>query len=100
MILGNVAQKGGFRYPGLLTGLAALGYALARIAMEFFREPDPQIEQLPYGLTMGMVLSAPMAVIGIALMLHSARAKRQLQASRRGQTRIEADSADPARPPC
>ena len=100
MILGIVAQKGGFRYPGLLTGLAALGYALARIAMEFFREPDPQIEQLPYGLTMGMVLSAPMAVIGIALMLHSARAKRQLQASRRGQTRIEADSADPARPPC
>src|ERR1700737_138107 len=57
MILGIVAQKGGFRYPGLLTGLAALGYALARIAMEFFREPDPQIEQPPYGLTRGWVSS-------------------------------------------
>ena len=99
MILGIVAQKGGLRRPGLLTGLAALGYALARIAMEFFREPDPQIEQLPYGLTMGMILSAPMAVIGIALMLHSARAKRQLQARQRRQMLVEADSADPALPP-
>ena len=96
VILGIVAQKGGFRRPGLLTGLMALGYALVRIALEFFREPDPQIEQLPYGLTMGMILSAPMAVGGIALMLHSSRAKRQLQASRRGQMPVAGESADPA----
>jgi phosphatidylglycerol:prolipoprotein diacylglycerol transferase len=97
VVLGIVAQKGGFRRPGLLTGLAALGYALVRIALEFFREPDPQIEQLPYGLTMGMILSAPMAVIGIVLMLHSARARRELQASRRGQIPTGADSADTAK---
>jgi phosphatidylglycerol:prolipoprotein diacylglycerol transferase len=97
VVLGIVAQKGGFRRPGLLTGLMALGYALIRIALEFFREPDPQIEQLPYGLTMGMILSAPMALGGIALMLHSARARRELQASRRGQMPIAGDSADPAK---
>jgi phosphatidylglycerol:prolipoprotein diacylglycerol transferase len=96
ILLGVVAQKGGFKRPGLLTGLAALGYALARIAMEFFREPDPQIEQLPYGLTMGMVLSAPMALIGIALMLYSARTKRA--PTRRGEMHAE-DPGDPALPP-
>jgi phosphatidylglycerol---prolipoprotein diacylglyceryl transferase len=71
VVLGIVVQKGGFRYPGLLTGLATLGYALARIAMEFFREPDPEIEQLAHRITMGMVLSAPMLVIGLALVIRS-----------------------------
>jgi phosphatidylglycerol---prolipoprotein diacylglyceryl transferase len=77
VVLGIVAQRGGFKRPGLLTGLATLGYALARIAMEFFREPDPEIEQLAHGLTMGMVLSLPMVAIGIALLLYSAWPARQ-----------------------
>jgi len=72
VVLGIVAQKGGFRRPGLLTGLAMLGYALSRTAMEFFREPDPEIEQLAYGFTMGMILSAPMVVIGTALIVRTA----------------------------
>ena len=70
-MLGLVAQKGGFRRPGLLTGLLSMGYALARIGIEFFREPDPDIEQLAHGITMGMVLSAPMLVIGLALVIRS-----------------------------
>ena len=70
-MLGIVVQKGGLRFPGLLTGLATLGYALARIAMEFFREPDPEIEQLAHGITMGMMLSVPMLVIGLALVIRS-----------------------------
>ena len=37
------AAASGFRRPGLLTGLFALGYALGRIACEFFREPDAQL---------------------------------------------------------
>jgi phosphatidylglycerol:prolipoprotein diacylglycerol transferase len=82
VILGIAAQKGGFRRPGLLTGLAALGYALARIAMEFFREPDPEIEQLAHGLTMGMVLSIPMIAIGAALLIYSALVKRRLKPDR------------------
>jgi phosphatidylglycerol:prolipoprotein diacylglycerol transferase len=39
--------------------------------MEFFREPDPEVEQLAHGITMGMLLSAPMLVIGLALVIRS-----------------------------
>jgi len=80
LVLGIVAQRGGFKRPGLLTGLATLGYALARIAMEFYREPDPQLEQLGGDLTMGMALSAPMVVIGIALVIYSVWAGRRVGA--------------------
>ena len=80
LVLGIVAQRGGFKRPGLLTGLATLGYALARIATEFYREPDPQLEQLGDVLTMGMALSAPMVVIGIALVIYSVWAGRRVGA--------------------
>jgi phosphatidylglycerol---prolipoprotein diacylglyceryl transferase len=79
LVLGLLARNGAFKRPGLLTGLSAVGYALARIAMEFFREPDSQIEQLAHGLTMGMVLSAPMLAIGIALVIYSAWMVRRLK---------------------
>jgi len=52
-------------------GACILGYGLARIAMEFFREPDPELEQLGHGLTMGMVLSTPMVLGGLALVIYS-----------------------------
>jgi phosphatidylglycerol:prolipoprotein diacylglycerol transferase len=39
--------------------------------MEFFREPDPEIEQLAHGITMGMMLSAPMLVIGLVFVIRS-----------------------------
>jgi phosphatidylglycerol---prolipoprotein diacylglyceryl transferase len=81
VVLGIVAQKGGFKRPGLLTGLATLGYALARIATEFYREPDPQLEQLGGGLTMGMALSTPMLAIGIALVIYSLWAGRRSSAT-------------------
>jgi phosphatidylglycerol---prolipoprotein diacylglyceryl transferase len=71
LVLGVIAQGGGLRRPGLLTGSFAIGYALARIAMEFFREPDPDLEQLAHGLTMGMVLSVPMIVVGVVLIIRS-----------------------------
>ena len=77
LVLGCFARNGAFKRPGLQTGLFTLGYALARIAMEFFREPDSEIEQLAHGLTMGMVLSAPMLAIGIALVIRSAWMPRQ-----------------------
>jgi phosphatidylglycerol:prolipoprotein diacylglycerol transferase len=51
--------------------LFGLGYAAARTFSEFFRDPDPRLEDLGNGLTMGMLLSAPMALIGIALLVAS-----------------------------
>src|SRR3546814_4295570 len=44
------------RHPGLLTGMFLCGYGLARIAVEFFREPDPQLGFLFAGVTMGQLL--------------------------------------------
>lgn len=53
--------------PGLAAGIFAAGYGVARTVAELFRMPDPQIGFLWGGLTMGMVLSFPMIVVGGAL---------------------------------
>jgi len=51
-------------------GLFLVCYALARIAVEFVREPDAQIGYLAFGwFTMGQLLSLPMLLGGLALML-------------------------------
>jgi len=47
---------------------------LARVR-EFFREPDPQLGFLWGGATMGQLLSAPMVLLGIAVMLYAYRRK-------------------------
>ena len=61
--------------PGLVSGLFVCGYAASRIFVEFFREPDPQLGYLFGGwLTMGMVLSVPMFLIGIWAILRARRA--------------------------
>ena len=67
------SQRFGFRRPGLLAGVFGIGYGLARIVSEFFRDPDPDSERLAYGLTMGMLLSLPMVLAGLALLLNALR---------------------------
>ncbi len=68
--------RGGFKRPGLLTGVFFAGYGLARFVVEFVRQPDAQFVSLPenplglalhfggYGLTMGQILSLPMILLG------------------------------------
>ena len=52
--------------PGFVGGAFICGYGLARIFVEFFREPDPQLGYLLGGwLTMGMLLSLPMLALGL-----------------------------------
>jgi len=58
---------------GMITGLFLLFYGLARISLENVREPDRDMPHFPLGLTMGMMLSAPMVVAGIALILYARR---------------------------
>lgn len=59
---------------GRLTGLFLLGYSFFRIAVEFVREPDNHIGYLYADwLTMGQVLSLPMAIVGLSLVALSAR---------------------------
>jgi phosphatidylglycerol:prolipoprotein diacylglycerol transferase len=64
-------RLGALRRPGLIIGIFALGYGVARSASEFFREPDAQLGFLWGGLTMGMLLSIPMMLAGIALIVNA-----------------------------
>lgn len=58
--------------PGFIAGAFVAGYGMSRIIVEFFREPDAQIGYLVGGwLTMGMVLSIPMVLIGLWAMLRA-----------------------------
>ena len=54
----------GRRRPGLLTGVFCAGYGTARIAGEFFREPDAHLGYLWGPITMGMLLSVPLLAFG------------------------------------
>ena len=54
------------RAPGLVAGVFVAGYGLSRIIVEFYREPDAHIGYLAGNwLTMGMVLSLPMVLVGL-----------------------------------
>jgi len=75
VILAATARGGALRRPGLIAGGFGVLYGLARIASEFFRDPDPVLEDLGHGLTMGMALSAPMVVIGLGLIAWSLRVR-------------------------
>jgi len=62
------------RRPGLVAGLFGIGYGLSRIAVEFVRLPDAQLGYLFGGwLTMGMLLSLPLVLAGIALVVYAGR---------------------------
>jgi phosphatidylglycerol---prolipoprotein diacylglyceryl transferase len=54
---------------GVLTGIFLIGYAVARIIGEFFREPDDFLGFLAFGATMGQLLSIPMLLAGLWLAL-------------------------------
>jgi phosphatidylglycerol---prolipoprotein diacylglyceryl transferase len=73
--LALLMRAGALQRPGMITGAFCLGYGIARIACEFFREPDPQLGFLWGGLTMGMLLSLPLILAGIALIVVARRAK-------------------------
>ena len=49
---------------GVVMGLFVLGYGLIRVALENVREPDSYMPHFPLGLTMGLLLSAPLILIG------------------------------------
>jgi len=50
--------------PGILTGVFLIGYALCRITVECFREPDAQLGFIFAGVSMGQILSVPMIILG------------------------------------
>jgi phosphatidylglycerol:prolipoprotein diacylglycerol transferase len=60
---------------GLLMGTFATGYGMARFIVEYFREPDAQLENFAHatGLSMGQWLTLPMIAIGLALIVRALR---------------------------
>jgi phosphatidylglycerol:prolipoprotein diacylglycerol transferase len=92
IVMAICVRRFGFRKPGLLGGIFVLGYAVARTGCEFFREPDAQLGFLfgnglgPMGggVTMGMLLCVPMALVGITYIVLAAtgwtRPKRTAEA--------------------
>lgn len=58
--------------PGILTGVFCAGYAIARIIVEFFREPDRHLGFVFAGATMGQLLSIALLIFGIAVIARSA----------------------------
>ncbi len=74
-VLALAIRFGALKRPGLVLGLFMVGYGIARSIGELFREPDPQLERLAHGLTMGMALSFPMIVIGIGVVIWALKRK-------------------------
>ena len=58
---------------GLLTGVFLMGYGVARIIGEFFRQPDPFLGFLWAGATMGQLLCIPMILAGAGLAAYALR---------------------------
>lgn len=60
-------HRGARRRPGIVTGLFLIGYAVARMSGELFRQPDAQLGFLVFGTTMGQLLSIPVLIAGFIL---------------------------------
>jgi phosphatidylglycerol:prolipoprotein diacylglycerol transferase len=73
IVLAFFVRGGALKRPGLTTGIFLLGYGMTRIFCEFFRDLDPQPEQLVSWLTMGMVLSVPLIVTGLGFIVYAMR---------------------------
>ena len=58
---------------GVVLGIFLVGYGLIRIALENVRAPDSYMPDFPLGLTMGMMLSAPMVLAGAFLIWRGMR---------------------------
>jgi phosphatidylglycerol:prolipoprotein diacylglycerol transferase len=56
--------------PGLMFAIFMIGYSMARVGIEFFRQPDVQIGYLVGGSTMGQLLSTPLLLTGLILTWH------------------------------
>ena len=101
IVMAVCARRFGFRKPGLLGGIFVLGYAVARTACEFFREPDAQLGFLfgnglgPMGggVTMGMLLCIPMMLVGLTYIVLAATGRTRPKRTAAAATGEEAPAA-------
>jgi phosphatidylglycerol---prolipoprotein diacylglyceryl transferase len=78
IVLNLLVRAGALKRPGIVTGSFFVGYGIARITCEFFREPDPQLGFLWGGLTMGMLLCFPLILAGLGILAYSLIRKAKL----------------------
>jgi phosphatidylglycerol---prolipoprotein diacylglyceryl transferase len=79
ILLAVAIRMGALRRPGLIIGLFAMFYALMRSFCEWFREPDAQLGFLFNSwLTMGMLLSVPLFLAGVAFAAVALRNPRRI----------------------
>jgi len=71
IVLGLMVRGGALKRPGLVAGSFLVGYGVARVTCELFREPDVQLGFLWGGLTMGMILCIPLMLAGIAVLTYT-----------------------------
>jgi phosphatidylglycerol:prolipoprotein diacylglycerol transferase len=75
LILRLATHRGGWlARRGAVTGLFLVCYGAFRIALENVRMPDAGLQDLPFGLTVGMMLSAPMVIGGAYLIWRGLKA--------------------------
>lgn len=75
------------RRPGLCAGVFLVGYGVARVVVEFFREPDEFLGYFAGVFTMGMFLSAPMILGGLVLIANAFRTDAQAGQHSAGRSR-------------
>lgn len=63
--------------PGILGAAFLILYSLARISMEFFRQPDPQIGFLWGGATLGQILSVFLLISGLIMFIYLNRSSEK-----------------------
>ena len=80
VVLALAIRAGALKRPGLILGAFMLGYGAFRSFAELFREPDPQLGFLWGGLTMGMLLSLPLILVG-AILIWNAMRRAEARAS-------------------
>jgi phosphatidylglycerol---prolipoprotein diacylglyceryl transferase len=76
VVLRLAERRGARARSGVVTGIFLVGYAAARIAAEFFREPDPQRGYFTCQIlctTEGQLLSLPVLLIGLLVILWARR---------------------------
>lgn len=76
LLLYLLVRRGWLERPGAIGGAFLAGYGVARIVVEFFREPDAHLGFLLGFTTMGQVLSLPLIIAGAILIAWGFRAKR------------------------
>lgn len=76
LILWWFANRQPARPTMAISGVFCLGYGSLRVISELFREPDAHLRFVAFDfLTMGQLLSVPLALLGVALLVMARRAQ-------------------------